>query len=204
MMTVVWCDVETTGIDPTNSAAFEIAILVYQDKEIDGKMSHVLVGEKEFHLNPLNDQILFHEGAYKVHGVSEETIRSYPSAEIVMKEIADWLIQWSYNGMNDHADADNKFVFAGYNCGFDYGHVKALFDRCGIDMNFFFSGRLIDVFDVVKQLAPQLKIKTKNQKLETMTKALGIEHADAHGAMSDIKATRRLYEVLWLKSRNKK
>ncbi|MDR1073784.1 MAG: hypothetical protein LBL45_08940 [Treponema sp.] len=72
-MISVWIDTETTGKDPRESGAFEIALLVY-----DGAK---LLDEKLYHLNPLNDEIRFSEEAYQINGVSEETIRSYPPME---------------------------------------------------------------------------------------------------------------------------
>ena len=190
-LTVTWVDVESTGLDPRDSAAFEIAFLIYKGSE--------LLGERVFYLNPLNDVIKFGEEAYKVHGVSEEVIRSYPPAEKVIPEIAEWLSQWSLNEMNDHVEVDNKFVFAGYCANFDYGHVKALFERCDISMDSFFSGRIIDVHERVKKVgAMGLLPRTENHKLETMTKALGIPHEDSHSALSDIKASRRLYETIYM------
>jgi DNA polymerase III epsilon subunit-like protein len=89
-------------------------------------------------------------------------------------------------------------IFAGYNCKFDWNHISALLLRHGgYGMEEYFNGRLIDVYELVKKAKEHLP-KTQNQKLETMTKALGIEHTGAHGALSDIKATRRLYEVIYL------
>lgn len=44
----------------------------------------------------------------------------------------------------------------------------------------------------------------QNNKLETMSKAMGIEHTAAHTALSDIKATRRLYEIIYFKSKGGK
>jgi len=192
VLTVVWCDTETTGLDPRDSAAFEIAMIVYRGNDV--------LGEKEFNLNPLNDVIKFGEEAYKVHGVSEETIRSYPPAEEVMPEIAEWLKQWESGN-----STDDLFVFAGYCADFDYKHVKSLFERCGIPMEFFFSGRIIDVHERVKKVgAMGLLPRTDNHKLETMTKALGIVHERAHSALSDIKSTRRLYEVIYAIERSKR
>ena len=69
-MLQLWCDTETTGLDPAFSGAFEIACLVFDDGNF--------VEERVFHLNPLTETILFGEEAYKVNGVSEDTIRSYP------------------------------------------------------------------------------------------------------------------------------
>jgi YD repeat-containing protein len=75
---ILFCDTETTGIDPAISGAFEIACLVYEDEKF--------IEEKVFHLNPLTETILFSEEAYQVNGVSEDTIKSYPPAETVMPE----------------------------------------------------------------------------------------------------------------------
>jgi DNA polymerase III epsilon subunit-like protein len=186
-MTVAWCDTETTGIEPIDSSPFEVAIIIYQDSAI--------LSEKAWRFNPLDDEVKFHEGAYKVHGITEETIRSYPPASEIVPEIAKYL---------HFTLPKEKYIFAGYKCSFDYGHLAALFFRHGILMDDLFNGKLIDVFERVKR-AQELKIlpKTPNQKLETMTKALGILHSDAHSALADIKATRKLYEAIYAIERSK-
>jgi DNA polymerase III epsilon subunit-like protein len=188
-MTSIWCDTETTGIDPAESGAFEIAFLVYEGAEFRA--------EKLYRLNPLNDKIRFGEEAFRVNGVSEETIRSYPAAEVVMPEVAAFLEQ--------HAPPE-KMVFAGYNCGFDYAHISALLARRGYSIGDYCNGRMIDALELVKKAEARgvLAGGTKDRKLETMTKALGIAHEGAHTAMSDIKAARRLYEAIYRLYRGKK
>jgi DNA polymerase III epsilon subunit-like protein len=193
-MLQLWTDSETTGLDPAFFGAFEFAFLVFKD----GKF----LEEKVFHLNPLNETIQFGEEAYRVNGVSEETIRSYPPADKVMPEIAEWLTPWLFPEMNDSTEPDNKFVFAGYKANFDYRHLKALFDRHDISMDYFFDGRIIDVYELVQEACASGIIKyTPNKKLETMTKTLGIPHNEAHSALSDIWATRKLYETIWAMER---
>jgi hypothetical protein len=50
-------------------------------------------------------------------------------------------------------------------------------------MSDYFSGRFIDVLDLVKNAkAKKMLDYTKNNKLETITKSLGIEHDNAHTA----------------------
>jgi exonuclease I len=64
---------------------------------------------------------------------------------------------------------------------------------------------MIDVLDLVKKaVARGLLPKTANKKLETMTKSMGIKHDDAHTALSDIKATRQLYEAIYFIWRKQK
>ncbi|MDR1893020.1 MAG: 3'-5' exonuclease [Oscillospiraceae bacterium] len=183
-MTTAWIDTETTGLDPRDSGAFEIALLIY-----DGAK---LLEEKLYHLNPLNDEIRFSEEAYQINGVSEETIRSYPPMEKVVPEIVELL--------KKHVPQE-KYVFAGYNCNFDYGHLGALFFRCGFYIGDYFNEKFIDVLERVRMAREQgflVLDRRYNNKLETITKALGITHDDAHTALSDIKATRQLYEALYL------
>lgn len=187
-MLQLWIDTETTGKDPAISGAFEIAVLVFED----GNFRE----EKVWHLNPLTETILFSDEAYRINGVSEETIRSYPPAETVVREIASCLATWV---------SHRKFVFCGYSASFDYEHIKALFDRCGIQMNDFFDGRIIDVYQLVKKARAKKVVGfTQDNKLQTITKALGIPHESAHTALSDIWATRKLYEVIYRLERGAK
>jgi DNA polymerase III epsilon subunit-like protein len=188
MITSAWIDTETTGKDPRDSGAFEIALLIYQGAKC--------IFENLYHLNPLNDEVKWGEEAYRVNGVKEETILSYPPLEKVVPDIVADLKEFM---------PPEKYVFAGYNCNFDYGHIGALFFRAGFTVSNYFSERPIDVYERVKEAAKRgLLPKTENQKLETMTKALKIPHGIAHTAMDDIKATRRLYEVLWRLYQEKK
>jgi DNA polymerase III epsilon subunit-like protein len=188
-MLQAWCDSETTGLDSAFFGAFEFAFLIFKE----GKF----LDEKLFHLNPLNEIIQFGEEAYRINGVSEATIRSYPPAEEVLPEIANWLAYYV-------GEKEEKFVFAGYKAGFDYGHLKALFERHDISMEYFFDGRMIDVYELVKKAYSRGIIKyTPDKKLETITKALGIPHNEAHSALSDIWATRKLYETIWAMERKR-
>jgi DNA polymerase-3 subunit epsilon len=190
-LTVAWVDTETTGIDPEKSGAFELAFLIYQGGRF--------IEEKVFYCNPLTETIKFGEEAYKVNGVSEETIKSYPLAHEVVYEIAEFLEPYVKLPFEQE-----RLVFAGYCTEFDYGHLKALLERYGFVMDYFFSGRMIDVHELVKRASSKgLLPRTPNKKLETMTKALGIAHDGAHSALSDIKATRQLYETIYRMGRSK-
>jgi DNA polymerase III epsilon subunit-like protein len=189
-MTIAFIDTETTGLEPIDSGAFEIAIIVYGDTIEDGKKIHKMIEEKVFRLNPLDDEVLYHESAGAVHGISKEEIESFPPAVEVIPELVTFL--------KKHCP-EEKLIFAGYKCKFDYGHISALlFRHGGYLMQDYFNGRLIDVYEKVKQASEMgLLPKTRDQKLETMTKALDIPHEGAHSALADIRATRRLYEMIW-------
>ena len=180
-MTVAFIDVETTGLDPIDSGPFEIAMLVYKGAE--------LLAEKVFHLNPLSEEIVIHEEALKVNGATEEQIRSYPLAAEVIPQIAEFLSLYK---------PPENYVFGGYNAPFDYGQVGGIMFRHGALINDYFNGQLIDVLELVKKAKAMGLIKaTTDNKLTTITEALGIEHDKAHTALSDIRATRKLYEYIY-------
>jgi DNA polymerase III epsilon subunit-like protein len=187
-MIVIWTDVETTGRDPRDSGPFELALLVYDGGQF--------LEERIFHLNPLNDEVIIHPDALEVNGVSEETIRAYRSAKEVVPEIIEFFKKYC---------PPEKLIFAGYNCPFDYRQVGALLFREGFIISDYFTERFIDVLELVKR-AKGMKLleNTRDNKLETMTKSLGIEHDAAHSALSDIKAARRLYEIIYLKFKGRK
>jgi DNA polymerase III epsilon subunit-like protein len=186
-MTVIWADTETTGLKPIDSGPFELAFLVYGDSK--------LLEERVFHLNPLNDEVVIHQGALDVNGATEELIRSYPPAKEAVPRIADFF--------KKHTPPE-KLVFAGYECNFDYRHIAALFFREGYAISDYFDGRFIDVLELVKKAKAMGVLDHKgDNKLTTLTKALEIPHEGAHSALSDIKATRKLYETIYIKSRRK-
>ena len=180
-MTTVWVDTETTGLDPVDSAPFEIALLVYQGA--------ILMAEQVFHLNPLDDEVVIHQSALDVNGATEEQIRSFSPAAEVIPQIVEFL--------KPHCPPE-KFVFGGYNAPFDYGHVGGIFFRHGVLISGYFNGQLIDVLELVKKAKSMGLIKaTTDNKLTTITEALSIPHDNAHSAMADIRATRRLYEYIY-------
>jgi len=178
-MNVMWCDTETTGIEVEDSGAFEIALLLAVDGEIKE--------EKRFFLNPLTEKIKYGEEAGRIHGVSEEKIRSFESFNVVIPRIVAFITL----GIARFCP-NQKLVFAGYNCNFDWKHLKALFERCNYKIDDYFD-KQYDVFELVKKASyKKLTPCLENLKLETVCKSLGVELSNAHTAIADIKATRNV------------
>ena len=178
-MNVMWCDTETTGIEVENSGAFEIALLL----AIDGEIKE----ERTFLLNPLTEKIKYSEESGKIHGVSEEKIRSFEPFNVVITRIIAFI------SLSIARFCPNqKLVFAGYNCNFDWKHLKALFERCNYKIDDYFD-KQYDVYEVVKKAGWKRAIPyLENLKLVTVCKSLGVELNNAHSAMADIKATRNV------------
>lgn len=178
-MNVMWCDTETTGIEVENSGAFEIALLFAVDGEIKE--------EKRFFLNPLTEKIKYGEEAGRIHGVSEEKIKSFETFNVVIPRIVTFITLSIARFC-----PNQKLVFAGYNCNFDWKHLKALFERCDYKIDDYFY-KQYDVFDLVKKASWKRIIPyLENLKLGTVCKSLGVELNNVHTAIDDIKATRNL------------
>lgn len=190
-MKVLWCDTETTGIKPENSGAFQVAMLYKHG------MDKTKVWERLFYLNPIDEEkgILYHESAAQVHGYTKEQIEAFDKAEIVMPKIAEFLNLYC-RSFSEGGEFE-KLYFAGYNCGFDWTYLDALFTRyTNYKMADFFETKTLDVFEQVKRATEMGVINTVNQKLGTVCKSLNVPLDNAHDAMGDITATRNLGVLL--------
>lgn len=179
-MNVCWCDTETTGLNPSVHGVHEIGIIVVIDKKV--------IAKRLFRLNP--EQSEYDVGSEVAHGKTEAEIRAYPPES----EIVPNFIEVLEDAVNKGGE---KLVFAGYNCPFDYGFIKALLARNGSSVDKYFSGKFIDVLELVRRGTREGKLpKTTDQKLGTMCKSLGVDLENAHTADADIQATRDLAIML--------
>lgn len=188
-MRFLWLDTETTGLEVTDSAAFELAFIL-----VDGGK---VICERCFFLNPLNDTIKYHEEAGKVHGYSEQDIKSFPDEREQMPKIANFLEEARELWQKDGSKSE-KLVIAGYNVEFDIKHLKALLERNGYKFEDYFSNIIADVFVQVKRAGMQKALPyLPDRKLLTVAKHLGVNLENAHDALADIKATREVAGKLY-------
>lgn len=186
-MKVLWCDTETTGLEPQNAGAFQIAMLFKHGNQ------KTKVRQRLFFLNPLDERygIEYTEDSARIHGISRETIESYPKAEEQIPRIVSLFTEYCKdfepNGKFE------KLYFAGYNCPFDWDHLDALLRRyTDRKMSDFFETKFIDVYEQVKRAVCMGKIDPMNKKLGTVCKSLDVPLENAHDALGDITATRNL------------
>ena len=181
-MRFLWLDVETTGLEVSDSAPFQIAFILVENG--------TFINSELFFLNPLSETIKYHEEAGKIHGYSEEQIRSFEPESVQVQKIAAYLDK-SCSLRDECGIKDERLIIAGYNVGFDVKHLTALMERNGFDMDFYFTGQIADVYEQVKQAGIQKVLPyLPNRKLPTVAKHLGIELENAHDALADITATR--------------
>jgi len=166
----IWLDLETTGLNPNENGIVQIAMLV----EIDGK----IVDKFETKMNP--GKVKFSQYALEVNKLTKKKIQSYPSKEDVVKKLDIFL--------NEHKIKD-KLTIGGYNVKFDIKFLSKI-----INFTNYFHWYDVDVFALLK-VKRQLGKYDGGMKLVEACQYFKIKH-DAHEAMSDIKATRKLYKKL--------
>jgi len=185
-MKIAWIDTETGGTDPEKHALLQIAMEIFVDgKEIRREMFHV----KPFNGDEIEDEAL------EVNGFTRDQVETFAPAFGVHKEIVKILEKYV-----ERFNPLDKFVFAGYGARFDMDFMRAFFKKNGDDYfeSYFFSLPL----DVMSFVAEGIMLETvkpmKSFRLGKVCEQLGIALGeDAHDALADIRATRKLYWELW-------
>ena len=183
---ILWLDTETTGLNPNIHGLREVGFIV----EIDG----VVMEKGVFYINPFTyeKQIEIDDYALFISNKTIEELKTYDRSSLSLKEFIKTIVK--YINVNSKEDV---FTIAGYNVGFDIGFIKAWFDDIGPKDAYktLFNYKALDVFSLVFFLRNLDLIDTENDKLETLCKYFNID-IDAHNALSDILATKQLYETI--------
>jgi DNA polymerase-3 subunit epsilon len=183
MKKVLYFDVETTGLDPQTDFIMQLSGLV----EVDGE----IVEEFNYFLQPPKGTAVSKE-ALKVTGKTIDDLRSYPPAQEGFDKFNELL--------NKYVLFDRwseKFYPSAYNGNFDLQFVDQMFkrqfktDRWGYYQNW----QLIDPLPVFRTLTYAGLLNTYGHKLSTMCDHFGIS-LEAHDALSDVRATRDLVQLL--------
>jgi len=182
-MRKLWLDVETTGLDADKNGIIQLACLMEDTK---GKV----IDEFEITIKPF-EGCIYDKGAEKIHGKSEKVIAKYTDEHEAIHLFIEWL--------EEQQISRKQFSIAGYNSRFDQDFITAWFGRTKKNYWTFFNYYDIDVFALVKILDLGGYINKKYcKKLEAVCDSFGLKF-DAHDALNDIKATRKLYKKLMKK-----
>lgn len=178
---LLWIDTETTGLDAGKCAIWQLAGIV----EVAGEVKE----EFDIRICPF-EGALVEEGALKLQDGAVSISDGMPE-----KQAHEQLTR-VLNYFVNKFDRDDKFVLAGYNISFDDPFLRALFVRTG-DKYFgsYFAWPKLDVQTLVALYYSEMSFRPPNFKLETIAPLFGIA-LDAHDALSDIRATRSLYQIL--------
>lgn len=182
---LLWLDVETGGLSPRKHGLLQVAFLV----EIDGK----IVDKFESYIKPPKEMFIDDE-ALKINGITKCQIRDFPEEHHVFRHLLKFLGKHV-----DKYDKTDKFIPCGYNCRFDTEFLQALWER---NSDKFYASFInyydVDTFAIVKVLWSMGIIKKEpNLKLGTVyEQVMGKPFDNAHDAIADIKATRKLHNKI--------
>lgn len=186
-MKVICIDTETTGVDVNIHGICTLAAIVY----IGGKEVDCI----ELKLNPLtyNKKIEVNPQALEVNGLTMEEIQSYTPSAAAFNDFVAFLEKYI-----NRYDKNDKFEVMGYNSQFDTAFLRAWF----LDNNHYYYGSYfknydLDVYALVKWVSFMDNWNTPNLKLATVCEKLGVELAEAHTALADIRATIELKDRLF-------
>lgn len=180
-MKIIYFDVETTGLDPKTDYIFQLSGLV----EVDGEP----VEDFNIFLRPPSGTPVSKK-ALEVTGKTIEDLRALPDAEEGFKQFLGILKKYVPT-----PTWREKFYPAAYNGNFDMQFVEELFVKNGKYWGDYQNWQLIDPLQIFRFLNYSKQINTFNCKLSTICNHFGVS-IDAHDALSDIRATRDLVQIL--------
>lgn len=182
-MKVLYFDVETTGTDPKVNEIIQFAAIV----EVDGKV----VEEIDCHCQPTNWEAIDPE-ALAVTGKTIEELKTYEKPEFMMIKIRKF-----FDRHINKYDKTDKFYPAGHNVQFDLDFLQAYWKKYAdaYGTGSYQNWRCLDSRILANFLLYKDMIPCQDVKLETLCKHFRVD-IKAHDAMSDIRATRELIQLM--------
>jgi DNA polymerase III subunit epsilon len=182
MNKVLWLDTETTGLNPKKHGLREIGYIMI----IDGQV----VEKDVLYINPRTYKkgIEIDIRALELSNITIDDFYYYADSNCVFDDFRVILDKYSKG---------EKFILAGFNVKFDNDFLREWFydNNAGVDFKDYFHYKVIDVFPLVITLKHLGFIDTVDDKLKTVCEHFNIK-IDAHNALSDIEATKNLYELI--------
>lgn len=187
MTTILFYDLETTGLDAKRNAIHQIGGIL----EVDGYM----VDQFDIRMRPHAGAVIDPK-ALAVSNVTKTDIMAYEPASCVPLSLR----------LNDRCTGENRIHLAGWNnIRFDDEFLREWCKHLGKPrmFNYWFWPQSIDVMVLATYALRYQRHQLKDFKLSTVAAHLGcIREGDAHEAMSDIKLTREVYKTVCYMLRN--
>lgn len=153
------CDTETTGLSHKNDRLIEFGAIELLDMKPTGRQCHIFIEPEGKIIDPR---------AVNVHGITNAILREKEARPFrdEAETIADFL-------------RDCNMV--AHNAQFDFGFLKAEFERMGVDISVL-NMEIVDTIPMAKMLFPG-----KRMNLDALCRTLGIglENRTLHGALID-------------------
>ena len=181
---VLGMDTETSGLDPTRHGIVELGAMAedYQKNP---------AGEFHTYVNPGN--VEFDPDAMKANKISMDAIKSAPHIKDVLPSFMDFMRQHSHfrEGVNDSGNAyrvPNTHT-VGHNLYFDLDHLTHAFRQYHPKLAEEFNNLTRHKHDT-QQFSPAAD---KQRTLHGLGKLYGIENANQHSALGDVRQTLDVY-----------
>ena len=183
MYNFICVDVETGGFDPTKNPVTEIALIVYD--------AMTLTELERFETFVQNyEGLVYDDGARKATGITDEQCASGMLRDDVVKILIELFKKYT----TKRGKQVFKPMLVGHNIeDFDYGFIDTMFDYSGKNLAEYIDSHFEDTL----KMARTKWMVTDMQKfnLGACCVKAGIEHVDAHRAMSDTEVTFQLHKV---------
>lgn len=176
-MSILFADIESTGLDKEKHALVEIAAIPYDTE----KGEPIVLRMRPF------DGALIDPDTLRITGMNRDEIMSWADPRDQLYKFIEWI--------DTH---EKKFRIGGHNIRFDIGFIHRWFMRygCYTEYHTRFRSDTICTFEMAKKLDLKKKGKSESNKLGDLCKAFNIKLDNAHSALPDIEATVELYEIL--------
>lgn len=185
-MKLLFLDTETTGVEPDKHGVVQIAGIV----EINGEVKE----EFNFLCKPFAHQT-YSPKAFEMNGRTWEEVQGFADPREVYGKLTGVLSKYVDRYSKNSA---SRFKIAGQNIQFDYGMMEAWFKNCGDNYWYSFVDRRgVDLMICTSMLSAAGRMPIPDFKLATICRHLGVqfEGSGAHDALSDIRATRKVWNT---------
>jgi DNA polymerase-3 subunit epsilon len=196
---IIWCDLETTGLDPDKNQIIELALLYEELNEVTGET----INRSKYHAYCLPEECpADFDKITEITGITYEYLQEHGISE---NELFNNMIAFLDDRVNRY-DKEDKCYFIAYNAQFDNQFLRELFKRHSND-KVYFGNYFYHLYLDTLQLSLFCEFfglfdRPENFKLETIVKHLGIvdeNKSNFHSALIDIKETRRLQNYLQIR-----
>ncbi len=170
-------DVETSGLEPVRNGIISLGYII----EIHGDIK----AEGLLEMQPPKG-IFLESKALAVNGYQIAQIETFEPEIVKIHSLCDLLLTFPVG----------RWDVVGYNISFDISFLKESFARSHVAHLFsMFNYKYMDIYALIRGLDHILNWHLPNHRLKTACDYLGIP-LTAHNALDDIKATKRILEVL--------
>jgi len=172
--TIVFFDLETTGLDPIKDRIIEIGFL-----QVDFKTLEVI---NELNLL-VNQDVEITEATIKINGITKEMLIENGVSEINM-----------FNQIQNYITDDCLLV--AYNTQFDINFVMQLYRRCNNDLSYMIKNDLLDIMAVYRDR------HDFPHRLQNAIEMYNVDLENTHRALDDIKATFEVFKAMSKEKKN--